>query len=653
MSQTRHFILGTAGHIDHGKSSLVKALTGVDPDRLPEEKARGMTIELGFANLALDAADDSGDELNLGIVDVPGHADFVKNMVAGVGSIDIAVFIVAADDGWMPQTEEHYQILNYLKVPNAIVALTKVDLVDDLDLVLMDLEENLAGGPWENIPIIPTSSHTGQGIEELKSKIAEILTATEPARDSQKPRLPVDRAFSIKGVGTVVTGTLIDGTIKSGTDLVVQPTGLKAHIRNVQSHKNDEDTVYPGTRTALNLTGISVAARSVEGIARGNVITDPKLGEAVTAIDVLLEKSDREVRGQRNSTRPVKSGREVLFHYGSASYAARMHILGGKEIMLEPGGSVIAELRFREPVYVFVGDRFVLRNASAGTTLAGGVVLDENANRRAFRKPFQEEFLLAREVCYGPNPREDVLEGLIMSQMVRDKALKLDSLLAKTRYSEDEIKARVATMIEAGALSKSGLWIFDKVWWDKISASTGDKINAFHRDNSDLPGMPLKELEPMVVPELPFPKLFDMILEGLMAGEFAQAGPAIRSLSHQPKLPADLLKSGERIRRMITEDVLLPPNRGDLAPGDADRKAMRFLINVGEVIELDKKTVISAEGYEKIKSAVVEFLKTNGKGTASDLKDAAGTSRRFMMPILESFDEQGLTSRDGDFRTLK
>ena len=169
MSETRHFILGTAGHIDHGKSSLVKALTGTDPDRLPEEKARGMTIELGFANLALPATDDSGDELNLGIVDVPGHSDFVKNMVAGVGSIDIAVFVVAADDGWMPQTEEHYQILNYLKVPNAIVALTKLDLVDDLDLVLMDLEENLAGGPWENIQIVPTSSHTGAGIEDLKS----------------------------------------------------------------------------------------------------------------------------------------------------------------------------------------------------------------------------------------------------------------------------------------------------------------------------------------------------------------------------------------------------------------------------------------------------------------------------------------------------
>ncbi|MDA7597570.1 selenocysteine-specific translation elongation factor [bacterium] len=647
MSETRHFILGTAGHIDHGKSSLVKALTGTDPDRLPEEKARGMTIELGFANLALPATDDSGDELNLGIVDVPGHSDFVKNMVAGVGSIDIAVFVVAADDGWMPQTEEHYQILNYLKVPNAIVALTKLDLVDDLDLVLMDLEENLAGGPWENIQIVPTSSHTGAGIEDLKSKIAEILSKSPTVRDSEKPRLPVDRAFSIKGVGTVVTGTLIDGRIESGSDLVVQPSGLKAHIRNVQSHKNDENTVFPGTRTAANLTGISVASRGVEGIAKGNVITDPKLGDAVTAIDVLLEKSDREVRGQRNSTKPVKSGREVLFHYGSASYAARMHILGGKENMLEPGGAVLAELRFREPVYVFVGDRFVLRNASAGTTLAGGIVLDEDANRRAFRKPFQAAFLEARRDNF------DDLESLIVSQMNRDRTMAASALLAKTRFSATEISTKVDELVAAKKLSRSGNWIFDAVWWSKISAFTGDKINEFHQNNPDLPGMSIKELEPMVVPELPFPKLFDMILEGLMASDFAKAGPAIRSLAHQPKLPTDLVRAGDRIRGMLAENPILPPNRGDLAPGDADRKAMRFLINVGEVVELDQKTVISSTGFETIRSAVVGCLEANGQATASDLKDAAGTSRRFMMPILELLDEQEVTVRNGDFRTLK
>ncbi|NNE92801.1 MAG: selenocysteine-specific translation elongation factor [Verrucomicrobiales bacterium] len=647
MPETRHFILGTAGHIDHGKSSLVKALTGTDPDRLPEEKARGMTIELGFANLELPAADESGDTLNLGIVDVPGHADFVKNMVAGVGSIDIAVFIVAADDGWMPQTEEHYQILNYLKVPNAIVALTKVDLVEDLDLVLMDLEENLAGGPWENIEIVPTSSHTGQGIDELRAKISETLTASPAARDCEKPRLPVDRAFSIKGVGTVVTGTLIDGRISSGADLVAQPTGLKTHIRNVQSHKNDEDTVYPGTRTALNLTGISVAARGVEGIARGNVITDPKLGGAVTAIDVLLEKSDREVRGQRNSLRPVKSGREVLFHYGSASYPARMHILGGKETLLEPGESVLAELRFREPVYVFVGDRFVLRNASAGTTLAGGVVLDEDANRRAFRKLFQEKFLAARREHF------DDLETLITSQMVRDKARLADELLAKTRFSAEEIADKVEELIAAEKLARSGTWLFDSAWWGEISASSGEKINAFHRENPDLPGMPLKELEPLVEPELPFPRLFDTILAGLIASDFAQAGPAIRSRAHIPELPPDLVDAGNRIRKILADDPLGPPNRGEVAPGDADRKALRFLINVGEVVELDQKTVISTEGFESIKKSVTDFLKANQPATASDLKDAAGTSRRFMMPILERFDEDGLTERDGDFRTLK
>jgi len=351
------------------------------------------------------------------------------------------------------------------------------------------------------------------------------------------------------------------------------------------------------------------------------------------------------VRGQRNSLRPVRTGREVLFHYGSASYPARVHFLGEKS--LEPGGSVLAEIRFRDPVYVFVGDRFVLRNASAGMTLAGGVVLDEDANRRAFRKPWQANFLNERR------ERFDDLECLIVSQMIRDKAKAGDALLAKSRFSSGEIAEKVDELVSAGQLARSGSWIFDAAWWSEISAATGGKIQEFHRENPDLPGMPIKELEPMVTPDLPFPKLFDMILEGLMAGDFAQAGPAIRSLNHKPQLPPDLVSAGDRIRKVLAAEPLGPPNRGEVAPGDSDRKALRFLINVGEVVELDQKTVISTEGFEQIKSAVIDCLKSHDRATASELREAAGTSRRFMMPILERFDEEGLTLRDGDYRTLK
>lgn len=647
MPRHRHFILGTAGHIDHGKSSLVRTLTGTDPDRLPEEKARGMTIELGFASLGLPAADESGDELSIGLIDVPGHADFVKNMVAGVGSIDLALFVVAADDGWMPQTEEHYQILDYLRVPNALVALTKIDLVDELEreLVLEDLRENLSGGHWEHIPILPVSSHTGAGIDELRQRISALLTAMPDARDVGKPRLPVDRAFSLKGVGTVVTGTLIDGTLSAGADLVVQPNGIEAHVRNVQSHQADETTAFPATRTALNLSGVGVDQRGGDGVWRGNVVTLPELGEPVTAIDVLLHKSDREVRGQRNSTRSVKTGREVMFHYGSASYAARLHLRESRT--LDPGQSGLAELRFRDPVFVFVGDRFILRDASQGLTLAGGIVLDEDANRRLFRKPWQGAFLDARR-----NAPDD-LAILIGSQLTRDKAASRASLLAKSRFSAEEIAAEVAKQVGSGDLAESGPWIFDRSWWERVSAKAGGMIRALHDSNPEQLGLPLRDLRGEIAPDLPTARLFDYLVEGLLAGEYARAGSNLRHRDHIPQLPSELARAGESIRRALADDPISPPNRGELAPNPPEQKALRFLIQVGEVIELDLKTVISESGFERIKAGIIAHLRDAGRATASDLRKATDTSRRILMPLLEKLDQEGVTLRQGDLRTLK
>jgi selenocysteine-specific elongation factor len=644
---TRHFILGTAGHIDHGKSSLIVALTGTDPDRLPEEKRRGMTIELGFAELDLEATDGSGDKLVVGVVDVPGHSDFVKNMVAGVGAIDLALFIVAADDGWMPQTEEHYQILQYLGVKRAVIALTKVDLADDLELVLEDLRENLEGGAWEHAPVVPVSSHTGQGIPELRAAMAGLLTAAGPVRDSGKPRLPVDRAFSLKGVGTVVTGTLIDGSIKTGSELVVQPGGLAAHVRSAQSHGSATDLVTPGTRTALNLAGLAVrdsgeAART--GVARGDVLTLPSLGSAVTAIDVLITKSDRGIRGMRKSTRALRTGREVMFHHGSTGRPARLHLLGQRA--LEPGESVLAELRFRDPVYVFIGDSFVLRDASAGLTLAGGVVLDEDANRRAFRKPFQAEFLEARREHF------DELDVLLRTQLARDKAVHRASLLARSRFSITQIRAGIEVMIGSGEVVQSGEWIFESGWWKRLSRLAGEKVETAHREHPDHLGLPLRDLRTMMSLELPSAKFFDALLAGLLGGDFAKAGPNIRHRNHQPKLPPELIKAGELVRQRLASDLIAPPNKGETATNASEEKALRFLVNMGEVIDLDAKTVISSAGYERIKTQIVEYLQSHGKATASDLRQHTGTVRRILMPLLEKLDEEKVTMREGDDRRL-
>ncbi|MDF1816599.1 MAG: selenocysteine-specific translation elongation factor [Verrucomicrobiales bacterium] len=644
----RHFIIGTAGHIDHGKSSLIEALTGTDPDRLPEEKARGMTIELGFAQLTIPSVANPDDSLALGVIDVPGHSDFVKNMVAGVGSLDLAIFIVAADDGWMPQTEEHYQILQYLNVERAIVALTKVDLTDELELVLEDVRENLIGGPWENVDVLPVSSHTGEGIDELRKKIAEILDASPPVSNSGKPRLPVDRAFSLKGIGTVVAGTLIDGSLEVGTELVVQPAGVAAHIRTAQSHGKNVDEVPPGTRTAVNLSGISVREPKSTGkevVGRGDILTLPSLGESVMAIDVLITKSDRDIRGIKQSTKPMKTGREVMFHYGSSGRRARIHFLGQKS--LEPGSSTLAEVRFYEPVYVFVGDRFVLRDASLGATLAGGIVLDEDANRRAFRKEFQGTFLEERR------NHVDNIEVLVRTQMVRDKAVFLPTLLAKSRFSAAKIREVAEKLVAEGDLEQSGDWVFEADWWRQVSGIAAAKIDDIHRDHPDHLGLPLRELRAMMEPELPSPKFFDQLLSGLLAGNYSKAGPNIRRTDHIPILPPELEKAGELVRRRVLSDLISPPNKGETATCPAEEKALRFLTHTGEVVDLDPKTVISSKGFELVKDQIVAFLEEHGRATASELRQHTGTVRRILMPLLEKLDEDGVTRRDGDYRYLK
>lgn len=645
---SRHYIIGTAGHIDHGKSSLIEALTGTDPDRLPEEKARGMTIELGFAQLEIPAADDSGDTLALGVIDVPGHADFVKNMVAGVGAIDLALFIVAADDGWMPQTEEHYQILTYLGVKNAVVALTKIDLVDDLELVLDDVKENLSGGPWKDIEVVPVSSHSGAGIDELRAKVSEILTDSGPVRDSGKPRLPVDRAFSLKGVGTVVTGTLTEGEIQVGDDFDVMPQGGSAHVRTAQSHGTDAKSVPPGTRTALNLTGVNLRENrgaSKDTIARGDVLVKRGMGGAVAAIDVLVSKSDREIRGMRQSRRALRTGREVMFHHGSMGVPARIHFRGQRS--LSPGESVLAELRFREPVYVFVGDGFVLRDASLGLTLAGGVVLDEDANRRAFRKPFQGEFLEAR----GAAPHD--LAVLVESQIRRDKVVFLPGLLAKSAFSEAEIQQEVARFVGEGFCSQNGEWVFLSEWWKEISDTASDVILRTHKEQPDQLGFPLRDLRNLMEPKLPAPKFFDMVLEGMLAGEFAKAGPNIRHRDHIPTLPPQLERAGQLVRKRLASDLISPPNKGETATNADEEKALRFLEHTGEVIVLDPKTVISRAGFDRLQEEIVDFLKEKERATASELRQETGTVRRILMPLLEMLDEEGITVREGDERRLK
>src|SRR5438552_2895907 len=383
----RNFIVATAGHVDHGKSALVKALTGIDPDRLPEEKARGITIDLGFAHLELPSTlDAQPSTFHLGIIDVPGHEDFVKNMVAGVGSIDLALFVVAADDGWMPQTEEHLQILTYLGVTRAVVALTKIDLAGNEEAVATQLRERLANSPFSDAPVVPTSVVTGRGLDDLKRALADVLLSTPPPREIGKPRLPVDRVFTLRGIGTVVTGTLTGGTLHRGQPLIVQPSGKTTRIRAVQNHNHDVDASGPGTRTALNLPDVDADA-----VQRGDVVTLGELGAASDTLDVLLEKSGRLAGTKTGAARPLKDGARVRAHLGSANAPARVHLLDRSP--LQPGERALAQIRCETPLFAFAGDRFIVRDWPEQATLAGGLVLDPDGSLRHFRVEATRKFL--------------------------------------------------------------------------------------------------------------------------------------------------------------------------------------------------------------------------------------------------------------------
>ena len=637
MSTQKHFIVATAGHVDHGKSALVKALTGTDPDRLPEEKARGITIDLGFAHLDLPQA-----QISAGIVDVPGHEDFVKNMVAGVGSIDLALFVVAADDGWMPQTEEHLQILDYLGVKHAVVALTKIDLATDEDAIERAIREKLADTPFAAAPIVRTSTVTQRGFDELKSAIATVLAQTPPPRDFGKPRLAVDRVFTLHGIGTVVTGTLSGGTLQVGQSVVIQPSGKTTRVRNLQSHNRDVTVAQPGTRTAINLPDVFVAGKAQgyadSGVSRGEAVTLPEFGEPSMTVDVILERTLRTVFVDLTESRPLKSEALVHVHHGSASHAARVLLLDRSE--LHPGEKALAQLRFDAPVYVFAGDRFVIRDSSEQTTLAGGIVLDPDASRRNVRTPARLEFLRARADA------AQNLEAFVSSELTYKRALPVAGLLVKSHWSAKEVAAAVANRVV-------GNWAIDPQWWSSLRDKAGQRVKEEHKSHPERPGLALNDLRTTIERDLPDKAFFDLLVSELCRADYIQVGTAIRHKQHRPALPANLQAAGARVRTALSAKPFEPPPRKELAPDAASQNVLRFLIQTGEAIDLSEDTVMLADNFANATDQIKKFIRARGKATASELRQHLNTNRRVIIPLLEKLDKAGVTLRQGDVRVLK
>jgi selenocysteine-specific elongation factor len=645
-AEPRRFIVGTAGHIDHGKSTLIEAMTGTDPDRLPEEKARGITIDLGFAHIQLKSAATGDTTFHLGVIDVPGHADFVKNMVAGVGSVNLALFVVAADDGWMPQSEEHLQILTYLGVKKAVIALTKADTVEDPAIRALEISEQLEGTPFEGAPVIPVCALIGEGIDELNAAICLALSEIDPPADIGKPRLAVDRVFSPQGIGTVVTGTLIGGEFKKGQKVITEPGTQNASIRSLQNHSASVDTAYPGTRTAINLPDIAIErSKQRQGMHRGHVITLPNLGQSARRIHVVIDKHTREIPGATKAAHKLRHAQRVRLHHGSAAISAR--VLFFDNINLGPGETAIAELRLDSPAYTFAGDRFVLRDWSNAFTLAGGTILDPAPPQRSYRKPDQKNFLQARAAS---NAGVDIF---LESLAARDRVLLTKDLLSQSRFSEKEIAAALEKAITNGTISTLGPRLFHAPWWSQITAEAGARVDKLHANNPELPGLPLTTLRAYAKKNLPDEKLFDILIDALCANGYARAGTALRSSSHKPQLPPELQSAGRIVRERLSSNPVEPPSPGELATTPDEKTALKFLQDGGEVITLSDKAILLVSGYQTCIDRVTACLNEKGKATAADLRDAIGTTRRILIPLLERLDKERITLRQGDFRILK
>ncbi len=648
MSATRHFIVATAGHVDHGKSALVRALTGTDPDRLPEEKARGITIDLGFAQLALPG-------LDLGIVDVPGHEDFVKNMVAGVGSVDVALIVVAADDGWMPQTEEHLAILTYLGVERAVVALTKIDLADDVSAAIAAVRARLHPSPFEEAPIIPTSVVTNRGLDELKTALARVLADAPTPPDIGKPRLPIDRVFSLRGIGTVVTGTLNGGALARGQVVIVQPSGRAGHIRSVQNHGHETEGALPGTRTALSIPDFAAAGDAA--IARGEVVTLPGsgVGKPGRTLDVLLSRSARPGLSARSSHHPkLKDGATVRIHHGSAHWTARVALLERGEVLM--GGQGIARLQCEHPVFTFAGDRFIVRDGSGRTTLAGGVVLDPDPPHRGFRRATPRRFL-ARRAAAPANPTEAVA-----ALLERDHAAPRAALWQKSTFSAAEIDRAVSQLVADGVAFLAGDFAADSSWWQSLRRQALDRIDAAHRDRPERVGLKIDELRTALWRGLSkadllifaTPSLFAFLVTSLVEkGEILLVGTSLRRTAHRPKLPSHLQASGDRLRGALAAKPFEPPSRQELAPDGPTRQALRFLFDTGEALEVGPDLVLLEENYRRMKTITIRAIRAAGPATASDLRQILGTTRRVLIPFLEHLDREGITRREGDRRVLR
>lgn len=633
----KQIILGTAGHVDHGKTSLIKAVTGIDTDRLKEEKLRGITIELGFASMDLPSGQ------HLGIVDVPGHEKFVKHMVAGATGIDIVVMVIAADEGVMLQTREHMEICSLLGIKHGFVALTKIDLVDEewLELVLDDIKEFLRGTFLEDSPIVPVSSTTGKGIPEFIKTLDE-LSALIPMRTSTGLfRLPVDRVFSMKGFGTVITGTLISGSIHIGDTVMIYPSNITSKVRGIQVHNQNLNVAEAGMRTAINFQGLEKSS-----VTRGEVLSTPNDLRPSFMIDVLVHYLNSNNKSAKNRAR-------IRFHTGTSEVLGVLVLLDKDELL--PGETTLAQIRLDSPVAVVKDDKFVIRSYSPMRTIGGGHILNPIPQKHKRFKP---------EVIKLLNGIVDNIPEKIISSHADDSGyagVSFADLKIMTNLPEKQLDNTIQ-----GLLSKKTIVCFDKEnriyihnnGIEKLKKETLDYLSSYHKSNPLKAGMSKEELRS----KFPFAvetKLFNLILNRMIKDKvIVQEENIVHLSSHTVSLKVDQADIRTKILDTYLKSGLTPPYFKELSKSfDVDPKqakdVLMLLVDEGFLLKIKEDFYFHAEAVNELKKRLIDYLKSNEEMTTPQFKELASVSRKYLIPLIEYFDSTKVTLRVGDSRKLR
>jgi selenocysteine-specific elongation factor len=613
--------VGTAGHIDHGKTALVKALTGIDADRLEEEKRRGITIDLGFAHLQLTPG------VRLGFVDVPGHERFIKNMLAGVGGIDVVLFVIAADESIKPQTREHFDICRLLGIARGVIALTKSDLVDAeiLGLVRLEVEEMVQGSFLEGAAMVPVSSVTGAGLAELRRELERAAEAVPEKSSIGHFRLPIDRVFSVKGFGTVATGTLISGSVAKEQTVQVYPRERLLRVRGVEVHDEPAQRAVAGQRTAVNLADIEPA-----DLARGDVLSEPGRFRAVTRVDCRLQLLA--------SAKPLKHRAPVHFHAGTAEIEAEVRLLDGATV-LQPGSAGYARLVLKQSSLLLPGDRFIIRSFSPVITIGGGVVVDLPSSLRTTGAA-ERLVMLAKSDDAGR-----------IALLVRESEFGagIKELVARTGWTEAKVAAAAS---RASFLALADSWYVDEDWFRAARRKLVAAVRAFHRENPLAAGIAKQDLRARELPRVP-PFLLDALLAG--ATEIAVEGETVRLQTHTVVLQED----EERARATIegtfeAAGLVAPPMADALAKSGVETRRARTLLEIlvrqKRLVRINEELVLHASAIEHLRH-ILSARKSQYFGVG-EFKEWTGISRKYAIPLLEYLDREHITRREGDRRLI-